>query len=274
MFPYLQPDQVLAVRAALANQPNAQGASTDLWDSLGGMKCTDDGTLPVASVLATLSPESNGWEKHGAKVTEGLVRVDAVYLGDWLDALKEIRKSLLPSLIAIYSNRSADPDKAQSARATRATSILKEYAYDEPAVLAELLLIGDIAQANTLFPLAVRTENASAVAKLFQRELTKVVERSWDDPVEDPAWQDPDPQTVIDVEQAGGLVDLDERCAFAQSMPRQKFEQVAEQLRASGFRPRESSALRWRARTTCVSRVAARRPSVGVGMGFGPIRAA
>ena len=70
---------------------------------------------------------------------------------------------------------------------------------------------------------------------IFEHELNRKLGPQWDDPPLAENWTTPAPTVVQQIESAHGLVA--ERFAFCQTMPLDEFEQVAEKLRQSGYRP-------------------------------------
>jgi hypothetical protein len=70
---------------------------------------------------------------------------------------------------------------------------------------------------------------------LFQDEIAKRPEYSWNDPPLDPSWTRPDATLTGKIEAAHGMVT--DRFAICQTMPLEEFVKVAEALRPSGYRP-------------------------------------
>jgi hypothetical protein len=75
--------------------------------------------LRAAAALAIYEPESPRWANVQDAVADDLVAVPAVYLGAWLESLREVRGKLLPQLAAIYR----DPARRDAERSL-ATDIL------------------------------------------------------------------------------------------------------------------------------------------------------
>ena len=80
-------------------------------------------------------------------IANDLVAVPAVYLADWMEALRGIRAALIPQLSAIYRD-AARPDLERSL----ATSILADYAADDAKVLAGLAMDADAQQFKVIYP--------------------------------------------------------------------------------------------------------------------------
>ena len=220
-------DEVPVLRDAL--EPHQTGLSPKLWSVLDSAKPGDPSLLPAASSLALYDPQSPRWTEVAAKVAQGLVTANLVYLRTWLDALRPVRTSLTAPLAAIFRDKS----RPESEHAL-ATSILADYASDDPNLIANLLMDADPkAYADLFFPIAQRQE--SKTLPLFQAEISKKATYSWNDPPLDPSWTTPDSTLTGKIESAQGM--LAERFAFCQTMPLDEFFTTAEGLRPSGYRP-------------------------------------
>jgi formylglycine-generating enzyme required for sulfatase activity len=174
-----------------------------LWKTLDSAQPGDVSLLPAASALAEYDPTSPSWESVGGKVVQALIRVNPVYLGPWLDALRPVRTPITPSVAAIHrnaANRLMDADP-------------KEYA--------------------ACF--AVAQYHESMTSPLLQAEIDKKLQLSWNDPALDPSWTTPDATLIGKIQSAQGM--LTGRFAFCQTMPLDEFAKVAESLRKSGYRP-------------------------------------
>ena len=190
--------------------------------------------LPLASTLAILTPSDPRWSEAGSPVAEALVRSDTVYFGGWLELLEDVRKELLPHLSQIYCD---DSENSSPAHRKQATKILRQFAFDQPRLLAELLMAADKEQFQELFPPAAKPENASEVLAIMRGALAKRSTHDWKDPPEDPTWLTPTSDALLAIEAAHGVLDTELRFAFCQTMPWDAFFIVAEELRPCGFRP-------------------------------------
>ncbi len=90
-----------------------------LWTVLESANPGDLSLLLAASALADYDAASPRWESLGGKVMQALIRVNPVFLGPWLDALRPARTPITTSVAAIFRNAAnllmdADP-KAYSA---------------------------------------------------------------------------------------------------------------------------------------------------------------
>ncbi len=198
-----------------------------LWKVLTSATRGDAGVLPVASALASYDPDNTRWEAMGGKVAQALVSINSIHLAPWLDALRPVRSKLVASLVSIFE------DKRQEREHTQATNILSDFASDDPARLAELLMASDEKAYLTLFPIAEK--KPEKVLPIFQTEISKTPSHSWNDSRIEPVWPEPDPALVSQIESAEGMVNA--HFAFCQTMNLDELPRTAEALRKSGYRP-------------------------------------
>jgi hypothetical protein len=104
--------------------------------------------LRAAAALAKYDPESDKWAKCGPLVVNDLVRENSIFLGQWTEAYRPVKNSLLAPLADIF--RDHRPDRA--AERTLATNLLADYAADNPQVLADMLMDADGKQFAVVFP--------------------------------------------------------------------------------------------------------------------------
>ena len=200
----------------------------ELWTVLDSAKPGDINLLPAASALASYAPDDARWEAVGGKVAQALVSVNSLLLQPWIEALRPVRGKLTAPLATIFRDR----NRPKSER-TLATSILADYASDDPNLIANLLMDADPMAYADFFPFAQRQE--SKTLPLFQAEISKKATYSWNDPPLDPSWTTPDSTLTGKIESAQGM--LAERFAFCQTMPLDEFLTTAEAIRPSGYRP-------------------------------------
>ena len=215
-------------------KPHQASLTPKLWSTLDSAKPGDVSLLRAASALADYDGTSPRWEAVGGKVAEALVTVNPVDLGPWLDALRPVRVRLTTPLVTIFRDK-----KRPGTERALATSILKDYASDNAALVADLLMDADPKlmdadpKAYAAF-FSIAQAQAAKTLPLFQEEIRKKA-FSWDDPSLDPAWTKPDTALVGKIEMGEGM--LTERFAFCQTMPLDEFLTTAECLRKSGYRP-------------------------------------
>jgi serine/threonine protein kinase/formylglycine-generating enzyme required for sulfatase activity/tetratricopeptide (TPR) repeat protein len=221
-----EPADLPVLREALA--PYRSGLSPMLWSELAKAKPGDPNLLPSAGALALYDAEDRRWADLGGKVAEALVKVNPVFLGQWLDALRPVQTQLTTPLATIFREK-ARPETEHAL----AANILADYAKDAPDLLARLLMAADPNAFQTLFPVAQR--QAENILPVLGAELEKTATFDWNDAPLDPSWRNPDAALAGRIEAAGGLVA--ERFAFCQSMPLEQFQTTIDALHASGYRP-------------------------------------
>ena len=184
-----------------------------------------------ALVNLAAAPAEKSWDRVSPFLADRFLKAVIKNPADYsplLETLRPIGNRLLTALALIMRNR----ERSESER-TFATTILADYAADDPEQLAELLMAADAKAFLTLFPVAER--RAVQIVPVLQTEIARQASYSWNDPPLDPSWTKPDPSWVSRIESAEGLVT--ERFAYCQTMPLGEFLAVAEGLRNSGYRP-------------------------------------
>ncbi|MCY2947863.1 MAG: SUMF1/EgtB/PvdO family nonheme iron enzyme, partial [Planctomycetota bacterium] len=102
--------------------------------------------LRAATALAAFASDDPRWAVVAADVANDLVRVPSVHLAMWLEVLRPVRHYFLPQLTTVFQ------DKARSdVERALATDALADWAADNPAVLAELLMAADERQFASIF---------------------------------------------------------------------------------------------------------------------------
>ena len=141
-----EPNEVPVIRDALA--PHKDGLLAKLWSvAESPEKGKEPQRLRAAAALASYAPDGRQWAKVQDAVADDLVKVPAVYLSVWLEALRPVRDKLFAPLSAVYRDAGR-----RDAERTLATDVLADYAADQPAVLADLLIDGDDKQFAVLYP--------------------------------------------------------------------------------------------------------------------------
>jgi formylglycine-generating enzyme required for sulfatase activity len=219
------PAELPVLRDALA--PHRSRLTPMLWTELEKAGPGDPDLLTSAAALALYDPEGPRWSDLGGKVAEALVRVNPVFLGHWLDALRPVRGRLAAPLERIFVKGGPETEHEL------ATSILVDYAADDPDRLAGLLMAADPKAYLAIFPIAER--RSEKVLPLFRSELERRATFDWNDPPLDPSWTEPDPALASRFEAAQGR--LADRFAFCQAMPLDECLATAEALRPAGYRP-------------------------------------
>jgi len=128
-------------------RPHKDKILDSLWNSAEG---TDAKTwLPIASALADYDPNNPRWSGIAGKVSDALVRENALRVSTWIDLLRPAALHLNPELARIYA---ATPDATRSqTQIDLATEILETYAAKDFGTLHELILTGKPEQFARLF---------------------------------------------------------------------------------------------------------------------------
>jgi len=204
-----------------------------LWVVLENAQASPDQRFCAACALAGYVPGATiqRWLSAAGFITERLLASVIKNPSDYaplLETLRPIRKRLLASLSATFR----DPQRPDTERSF-STNILTDYAADQPATLADLLMDSGPKAYAALFP-ASQAQEAETVP-FFQAEIGKKATSEWNDPPRDASWAELDSTAKSRIESAGGLVA--ERFAFCQTLPLGEFLPTAEGLRKSGYRP-------------------------------------
>jgi serine/threonine protein kinase/formylglycine-generating enzyme required for sulfatase activity/tetratricopeptide (TPR) repeat protein len=221
------PSDAAVIGAALQKEHQA-AITPKLWSVLNTAKADDARLLPTASALALFDPTGEAWEKAGASIAGALVRINPILLGGWIEGLRPVRAKLKGALAAIFRDR----QRPEGERAI-ATTILADYASDDGAFLADLLMDADPKAFAAIYPVAeLRRKSALPV---LQGEIAKSPSRDWRNAPLDPSWTTPDSTITHQIESAHGS--LADRYGFCQTMPLDEFRAVADALWKSGYRP-------------------------------------
>ncbi len=156
------PPDILVLREAL--QPHRSTLIPQLWAVLESAKPADARILPAACALALYDPDGPRWTDRGGKVADALVKLNPVFLGPWLDALRRVRGRLTPPLDAIFRDPTRVPEEHGLA-----TDILARYAADDPERLAGLMMVSDPKAFGRFF--SVVEPEAARATPVFQAEL-------------------------------------------------------------------------------------------------------
>jgi serine/threonine protein kinase/formylglycine-generating enzyme required for sulfatase activity len=142
-----QPHEVPVILDALA--PHKDALLDKLWAVVETPeKGRESRRLRAAAALAKYDAESERWARAGAFVVDALVLENLVFLGQWGEAFRPVKQRLLPRLSEIFHE--GQPER--TAERTLATSLLADYAADNPQVLADLLMDADEKQFAVIYP--------------------------------------------------------------------------------------------------------------------------
>ena len=141
------PHEVGVIRDALASYKD--GLVETLWTVVDK---PDQGKeaqrLRAGAALALYDPENERWEKASPLVVKNLVHENPVFLGQWSEAFRPVKNKLLAPLSEIYQ----DHQPESTAERSLATSLLADYAADNPQALADLLMDADEKQFAVIVP--------------------------------------------------------------------------------------------------------------------------
>jgi formylglycine-generating enzyme required for sulfatase activity len=222
------PAEVAILREALA--PHREELRERLWAAVEQPpRGHESQRLRAACALAAYDSDSPRWDQAGAAVVAQLVAENPVYLAYWLEGFRPVRPRLLAPLARVFRDR--HPERA--AERGLATNLLADYAADQPALLANLVMDADDKQFATLYP-KLQATGGDGQAPL-RAELQKQVQPRWEEALLDPSWHAPAAELVRRIEAAQGLVA--ERFALCQTLPLAELRAVAEGLKPCGYRP-------------------------------------
>jgi formylglycine-generating enzyme required for sulfatase activity len=122
--------------------------------------------LQAASALALYDQSNPWWKNVGGKVAQAMVKVNVVYLRDWLDALRPARGELTAPLATIFRDK-----KHSETERSLAMNILADYASNQPTLLTDLLMDAEEKPFAGLFD-KLKTYQDLAV-RLLEDELAK-----------------------------------------------------------------------------------------------------
>ena len=173
----------------------------------------------------------NDWKSSPPFVADHFLTAVIKNPGDYavlIETLRPLRAALFRPLSLTFQ----DPARADSERSL-ATSILADYAADDPARLADLLMSADRSNTRPSSQSPRRRRPRSCPSS--RPRSSKRASPQWGDAPLESAWAQPDPSWKGRIESAHGF--LDDHFAFCQTMPLDEFLSLAEVFRKSGYRP-------------------------------------
>ena len=221
-----EPDQFPILRNALADRE--KNFVDELWTIARDSRAGAPRRFRAACALATYASRDERWSEVCDWVANELTNVNAVHLRDWATALRPARKHLLVPLSEIYRDRSLD-----DAQLALCADVLVDFANDQVELLVDLLHDGSPRQFAVVFPALARHERRTV--DLLTRKLTTPIPPPWSDAPLDEKWAPMEPALVESFSTRGGLVA--ERFAVCANLPLAEFQNLADRLRASGYRP-------------------------------------
>ncbi len=217
-------NEVCAIRQALAGC--REESAEELWEIARNEREEDSIRLRASCALATLDPSSPNWTAMGTHIASNLAAQSPANIADWIKAFRPVGTALIPFLQAMYQGE--DSSATRSLLAT----ILAECGDNDAGLLVDLIETSSPEGFNHLLP-KLLPHKSIAAARLHQR-LDGEPPPEWKDG-DDSQWAKPPVAAVRQIEEAQGIVN--DRFAFAQLLPFDKFTEIAENLRPSGYRP-------------------------------------
>jgi formylglycine-generating enzyme required for sulfatase activity len=225
------PHELLVIREALDG--HRAELVERLWAILENAEVHPDQRFAAACALAGYASGGNEerWLSASGFITGRLLARVIKNPSDYaplLEALRPIRGRLLGPLSATLRGE----DHHETERSF-ATSILTDYASDQPSLLVDLLMDAAPEAYSELLPI-VREKHVETLP-LLRAEIGKEATREWNESSGDASWKELDAKAKNSIESACGIVG--DRFAFCQTMLLDDFIAIAEGLRKSGYRP-------------------------------------
>ena len=222
------PGQFASVRTLL--EPHKATLIPGYWKLATDDQQSSARRLHAACALADFDASNAAWADTSLTkfIAEQLVAVSPIYVGQYQELMRPVGASLVLALSDIFK----DPVRGELAK-TLATTLLADYAAQDVNTLAELVLVADVPSDKTLFP--ILQQHVQTAVKNMDSVLDRRLKPDWKDKPLDPAWTVPSAGVRAKIEAAHGMIS--DRFAFCQDMPWDTFLEVAESLRASGYRP-------------------------------------
>ncbi|HKI17725.1 MAG TPA: formylglycine-generating enzyme family protein [Isosphaeraceae bacterium] len=175
------PHELPVIRKALDGHQTELVAR--LWAVLENTQASPDKRFCAACALAGYVPGENQqrWLSASRFITDRLLALVIKNPSDYaplLETLRPIRLRLLASLSATFRDKRR-PETERSF----ATNILNDYASDQPAVLADLLMDAGDKGYSAFFSIA--QGHAGTAMRLFQEEIAKKPAFAWDEQAKD-----------------------------------------------------------------------------------------
>ncbi len=145
---HADPLEMLVIRESLIRY--RRQLTERFWKGLREATPGQDLILPLTGVLARFDPDpaKPNWTEVGDKVAEEMVKAPIDEWEGWRESMENVRAVLLDPVVKIYRDKNR-PEFEHSG----ATSILKQYAADQPRLLVNLLLDSNSRSFSILFPI-------------------------------------------------------------------------------------------------------------------------
>src|SRR5260370_38944174 len=142
LFPFLrqaEPGDLLVIRKQVA--PFRAKVVEPLWLRIKEKGIGPHQRVVLACLVAGCDPDNESWTEVAKEVVHQLVKENLLLVKAWMDALRPVRRFLLSDLAKVFGDRRRDFKERYVA-----TSILAEYAADNPHLLAALIKDADFQQ--------------------------------------------------------------------------------------------------------------------------------
>ncbi len=120
-----EPHELPVIRDALG--PHMDALVGKLW-AVANAPGKAGQRLRAAGALATYDPQNKAWATLGPAVARDLVAENPIFLGQWSEAFRDVKSAMLSELAEIFR----DPRPEHAAERTLATSLLADYAAEDP----------------------------------------------------------------------------------------------------------------------------------------------
>ena len=142
--------------------PHRQRVSAMLWNSVNSAEFDREKRLRAACALATFDPDGSDWRQIAPDVASLLLSENPLLVNEWVDLLRPVGRSLLGPLADVSAG-------LRDGGARRlATSILADYARDDPAQLVDLIVNADPEQFAAFLP-GIKSHRTVAISLLQSR---------------------------------------------------------------------------------------------------------
>jgi formylglycine-generating enzyme required for sulfatase activity len=159
-----------------ALRPHQAEVSQRLWPILVDRQADMDRRFRAAAALAGYAPEDRRWEQVSGDVAARLVLQNTFVLGQWAQALKEVRQALLPRLASFL-----DDDKRSGSERAAIAGLYRTFAEGQPEAFARLERVLTDPNADTV----VEKIEEKALVKAEDRPVLKVSDQlTRDDPLD------------------------------------------------------------------------------------------
>jgi formylglycine-generating enzyme required for sulfatase activity/tRNA A-37 threonylcarbamoyl transferase component Bud32 len=160
-----EPAELLVIRTALL--PHSDNLVTGMWRTVEDQAMSKERRFRALCALAGFDPASPRWTNAGKSAAEALVRENPLPAVTWVEALRPVRRSLLPGLQAVFCDR----QRSDSERSL-ATGILADYAAERPDILADLIMDADEKQFAVIYKKL--KERGEDCVPFLQNEIDKL----------------------------------------------------------------------------------------------------